>query len=243
MRTSIVQVATLLCFSGAVFGADLSSYEATCVELGFKKRTPAYGDCVLELDRRSTDQQKQADLLRIDQQRQAEQQRQADQQRQEQQRQEQQRQAQQRQEQQRASELAARGDGTPDHKTCNGYGFQAGTNPYAECRMKLDMARRDIERKQVAYEEDSRRYQEQVAAYEKEQERKKNMRLLEFSARLMGTTSPSFSQSVGNAAAATLGIAPIAPQRPAIENYTITMPGGRMTSCTYIPSTRNMNCF
>lgn len=31
---------------------DLSSYEKTCSDIGFKKETTAYGECVLELDRR-----------------------------------------------------------------------------------------------------------------------------------------------------------------------------------------------
>lgn len=234
MRTSIVQVAiaTFMLFSGAAICADLSGYEATCLDLGFKKRTPAFGECVLELDRRSTDQQKQAERQRDEQQRQLqESQRQA----QEQQRQQ--------QERQRVSEAAKQGDGSPDHQTCYRYGFQSGTTPYAECRMKIDMARRDIEQKQAAYETDGRRYQEQVAAYEKEKERQKSRKLLEFGARLMGGTSPNFATNVGNAGAGTMGIAPIAPQQPSIENYTITMPGGRLTNCTYIPATRNMNCF
>ena len=135
MRTSIIKVVlgSLLFCSGAVYGAGLTDYEATCLDLGFKKRTPAYGECVLELDKRSTDQQRQGERARVEQQRQAQEQqeRQAAQQRQQ-------------QEQQRA----ARGDGTPDHFTCAGFGFTAGTTPYAECRMRVSIAKREDEVRQ-----------------------------------------------------------------------------------------------
>ena len=148
MRTSIIKVVlgSLLVCSGAVYGAGLTDYEATCVDLGFKKRTPAYGECVLELDKRSTDQQKQGERARVEQQ-----ERQAAQQRQQ-------------QEQQRA----ARGDGTPDHFTCAGFGFTAGTTPYAECRMRVSIAKREEEVRQqnerAAAEQSARLAAAQIAA-------------------------------------------------------------------------------
>ena len=45
MRTSIVKVAAIffLLATANIFAADLSSHEQTCADLGFKKRTPAYG--------------------------------------------------------------------------------------------------------------------------------------------------------------------------------------------------------
>ena len=51
MRYLIVEVvlASLLFFGGAAaFGAEVSEYEKACLDLGFKKRTPAYGECVLD---------------------------------------------------------------------------------------------------------------------------------------------------------------------------------------------------
>jgi hypothetical protein len=36
----------------AIFANDLASYENTCKEIGFKPKTPDYGDCVLELRKR-----------------------------------------------------------------------------------------------------------------------------------------------------------------------------------------------
>lgn len=151
MRTSIVKIglAFLCFFSAACFGADFSEYEKTCLDLGFKKRTPAYGECVLELDKRATADQKLAERQRMEQQRLAQEQQQREQ----------------AQEQQRA---AARGDGTPDHQTCAGFGFTAGTTPYAECRMKISIVKREEEARQqnerVAAEQAVRLAAEQRAA-------------------------------------------------------------------------------
>jgi len=225
MRTSIIQVAvaTLLC-SGLAISADLSEYEKICRELGFKNRTPAYGECVLELDRRSTDQQKQAERTRVEQQRQAQelQQRQSEQKRQE-------------EERQRTTAIAARGDGTPDHQSCQKYGFIYGTAPYSECRQKIDLVRQESAQKQSAYESENYRYQQQVADAQKEKEKKQNDKLFEFSMRLLGGSSPNFGQAVGNAATGTMGITPIAPPRqPTIENFTIRGPSGAVMRCTYV---------
>jgi hypothetical protein len=145
MRTSIIKVvlASLLVCSGAVYGAGLADYEKTCLDLGFKKRTPAYGECVLELDKRSTDQHKQGELARVEQQRQAQ-----EQQRQAQEQQERQAAQQRQQRQQQEQQRAARGDGTPDHSTCAGFGFIAGTAPYADCRMRVSFANRAEEVRQ-----------------------------------------------------------------------------------------------
>jgi hypothetical protein len=59
VRTATVKVAALalVCLSGVVLASDLTSYEKTCADIGFKKRTPAFGECVLELDRRAKAQQ------------------------------------------------------------------------------------------------------------------------------------------------------------------------------------------
>jgi len=51
----ILLVLTTLFFSLAIksiIADDFSSYEATCKEIGFKPKTPDFGDCVLELRRR-----------------------------------------------------------------------------------------------------------------------------------------------------------------------------------------------
>ena len=53
MRSSTYQiVATLLMLSSQAMALDLTNYENTCAEIGFKKNTPAFGECVLELHSR-----------------------------------------------------------------------------------------------------------------------------------------------------------------------------------------------
>jgi len=53
MRSSTYQIAsTLLMFGSQAMALDLSNYENTCAEIGFKKKTPAFGECVLELHSR-----------------------------------------------------------------------------------------------------------------------------------------------------------------------------------------------
>jgi hypothetical protein len=53
MRSSTYQIAaTLLMLGSQAMALDLSNYENTCADIGFKKKTPAFGECVLELHSR-----------------------------------------------------------------------------------------------------------------------------------------------------------------------------------------------
>lgn len=66
--------ASLFQFSAVTYGAtpaliDLSEYEKTCLAIGFKKRTPAYGKCVTELNKQFSDKQEQAEKAKLDEQR------------------------------------------------------------------------------------------------------------------------------------------------------------------------------
>lgn len=239
MRASTVKIAFvfLSVVSAACFGAGLADYEATCLDLGFKKRTPAYGECVLELDRRATADQKQAEKQREEVQRQAQEQQQREAALQRQQ-----------QEQQRAAEINQRGDGTADHQTCYRFGFVPGTSTYSDCRLKISIAKREAEQRQAAYEAEQRRYQAEqkqyeakLAEYEREKERQRGLALMRFGAALAGGTSPYFSENVANAGRASLGMPPVAPTRPQIQNFTITRPGAPMTTCSVIGN--NVNCF
>ena len=65
----------------------------------------------------------------------------------------------------------ARSDGSPDDKTCAGYGYSVGTSGYADCRLKLDQARRDYERDLRAYEAERAEYDRRAAAIREENER------------------------------------------------------------------------
>jgi len=53
MCTKTLQVIIGLIWAGGVFAADLSVFQATCQDIGFKPKTPAFGECVLELMDRS----------------------------------------------------------------------------------------------------------------------------------------------------------------------------------------------
>lgn len=55
MRIAINQVIFLLFLGSAkVLALDLSAYESQCAEIGFKRKTPAFGECVLELKSRES---------------------------------------------------------------------------------------------------------------------------------------------------------------------------------------------
>jgi hypothetical protein len=208
MRTStykVIVIFFLLCHSA--FAADLSVFENQCVEIGFKKKTPAFGECVLELHSRGGTSQKA-----------------------------------------RNSTPLNNGDGTNEHQMCARFGFVTGTSQYSECRLKIDIAKKEQAQRQAAYEaeqqryqEEQRRYEAQVAEYEKEKERQKGLALMRFGAALAGGTSPSFAENFGNAGRQSLGLAPTPPSRPQIQNFTITNPAGRMTNCTVVGN--NINCF
>jgi len=208
MRSSTYKIILICLFwCHPVFAVDLSVYENQCAEIGFKKKTPAFGECVLELHARGGSPQKASN-----------------------------------------STQANNGDGTNEHQMCAKFGFVVGTSQYSECRLKIDIAKKEQVQRQAAYEAEQQRYQEeqrrydtQVAEYQKEKERQKGLAMMRFGAALAGGTSPSFAENFGNAGRQSLGIAPAPPTRPQIQNFTITNPAGRMTNCTVIGN--NINCF
>lgn len=213
MRTSIIKVISIfgLFTACSLTVAGLAEHEATCAELGFKKKTQAFGECVLELDQRESSARSQAtkQLQLLAQQ---------------------------------------KGDGTNEHQMCVKFGFVVGSAPYSDCRLKIDIAKREQAQRQAAYDieqqryqEDQRRYEAQVAEYEREKERQKGLALLRFGAALASGTSPNFSENFANAGRQSLGLAPTPPNRPQIQNFTITNPAGRMTNCTMMGN--NINCY
>lgn len=223
MRTSTIKaIAFVLLFMLSLHAtARLSAYEATCAELGFKKRTQAYGECVLELDRRkmilreqeTTDQQ---EIIK-------------------------------RQDHAAKQQLQFYGDGSIEHKTCNRFGFVVGTTSYSDCRLKIDIAKREQAQKEAAYqlemrryEEEKRRYEANAAEFEREKERQKGAAMMRFGLALMGGTSPHLSENLANAGRQSMGMPPIAPTRPLIQNFTITGPDRRMTNCSVLGN--NINC-
>jgi len=109
-------------------GDPLSYAKKQCKELGFKEKTEKFGDCVLDLSKRSGFQPESS------------------------------------------GSNVARSDGSPDDKTCIGYGYAIGTTGYADCRLKLDQARQQYERELTAYEVEKAEYDRRAAAIKRENE-------------------------------------------------------------------------
>ena len=216
MRIAIVTIVGFLIavFTSNASAVGLEKYEVTCSELGFKKRTVPFGECVLELDERANS----AKVKSIEK------------------------------PQQQAPVRSVQGDGTPDHLTCIQFGFSFGTPQYSECRLKISIAKQEQAQRQLAYEAEQRRYQEEqrqyeakVAEYERQRQIQKSLALMRFGLSLAGGTSPHASENFANAGRESLGMAPIQPTRPQVQNFTITNPAGRMTNCTVVGN--NINCF
>jgi hypothetical protein len=137
--------------------------------------------------------------------------------------------------------IAREGDGSPDDLNCKKFGFQPQALGYGECRLKLDLARKQFDAQQKDFEASQRQFQAQVDAYNKEIERQKSLALMKFGLNLMAGTSPYASQNFANAARETFGPPPSPPQPLGIRTQNIVMPNGKMITCT---STQNLtNCF
>ena len=168
MRTSIVKIVFLFGLLSAcgLSVAGLAEHEATCSELGFKKKTQAYGECVLELDQRESAGRIQSI----------------------------------KQSQQQAQQ---KGDGTNEHQMCVKFGFTVGSAPYSDCRLKIDIAKREQAQRQAAYEieqqryqEEQRRYEAQVAEYERQKEKQRERECSDLVLRLWEATSPYASETL-----------------------------------------------
>lgn len=210
----ILVICLMFCLPAITEAKDLDEYGAECKDIGFKPKTPAYGDCVLELRKRYGGSNSSSTVKNTPS--------------------------------PSVNTSGSQGDGSSEDGTCRQYGFNVGTEQYSQCRLQLNLAKRQFEAQQAQYDQQQRQYQEQrsqyesqVAAQEKAKEKEKNMKLMELGFRMMG------GQSVTDASMATAGMQPIsprAPARPVFENYSITMPGGRTTNCTYNTTMRSMNC-
>ena len=140
-----------------------------------------------------------------------------------------------------------KGDGSEDDLLCQKFGFKFSTQPYSECRLKIEIAKKQNEQAERIYaqqkkqfELEQQRYQEEVAAYEKEKERRKGAAMMQFGLALMGGQSPRASENFANAGRSALGLPPIAPAQPTFQNFTITSPNGRITNCNVFGT--NVNC-
>lgn len=189
-----------------VVAADLESFQSLCKSIGFKSGTVDFGECVLELDRRTkaarqSEQTKEVVGGRDN-----------------------------------PAGSRVTGDGTPDSATCIEYGFTPKTDGYGNCRLQLNRARLDYETELKRYQEKLAQYQAQEAEAQRlEQERQRKLRA-QYSfciadcssqpgATLLGCMSYCGSQISGVGATSR----PSPPEEPSrVRNYFIN---GRMVTC------------
>lgn len=201
----------------SVYADEFDQYGNTCKEIGFKPKTPDYGDCVLELRSRelkkinkpkiqkaNTDQSSQANQIASPKTREV-------------------------------------GDGSNNDNICQKYGFKVGDEGYKRCRLDLDVAQRQAEADMAQFEQQKRQYEEQKRQYEAaiaaEESRKE---VQAWSNVLMYGLGLAGGRTHSEAAPALYGL-PMYPRQPTFQNYTITSPRG-ITNCVYQPRMNLMNC-
>lgn len=143
---------------------------------------------------------------------------------------------------------------TPHEQTCASYGFKRTTTAFSNCLLELDRAKAQAQYAQQAYQMQVQQYQQQVAAYNaqqeairKERERQKWAAIGRLGAGMANSTSPSFLGALNEGLAAANGIpiarpAPLAPEPPTFQNYTIRLPSGNQVYCNYNSLSGYMNC-
>ena len=230
--------------SHSVYANELEQYGNICKEIGFKPKTPDYGDCVLELRSRDLKKANKAksqraskvvpddDLpLPI-------------------------------LEKQRAAKKGSAesfdpdaylrdkktppvpvevGDGSNNDNICQQYGFKVGEDSYKKCRLDLDVAQRQAEAEMAQFEQQKLQYEEQKRQYEAAVKAEHNRR--EFQAgvnMLMYGLGLAGGRTHDQAAPALYGL-PMYPRQPTFQNYTITTPRG-ISNCVYNTRMNLMNC-
>lgn len=141
-------------------------------------------------------------------------------------------------EKQRIAELervTQEGDDSPDDVLCKRYGFMPNTKGYAHCRMQIDLAKAEAIRQNEQYEREKIAYNNKLVALERERQRKRSLRQLEFGLRLLGGQQPNDAlNSIGTGA-------PIAPRSPQPIEHIITLPNGRPIICNTFGIFTNCN--
>lgn len=146
----------------------------------------------------------------------------------------------------RPATTTARGDGTPDDATCVAYGYSVGSNGYADCRMKLDQARRDYERELRAYQAEKAAYDQRVAEGQAEARRRQQEKQAQYGFCVAACSSQPGSTALGcmsrcGAAAAGLPFDPGAPPaRP--SGRTTYVINGQIINCNASPSGSIVTC-
>ena len=105
------------------------------------------------------------------------------------------------------------GDGTPDDLLCKKYGMILNSPQYADCRLKLDIARKENEQRQAEY-------QAQVNEYNRQREERQNKALLMFGLGVLANSAPRPIQSFPP------------PPIPTFQQFNIDIRGGARIYCT-----------
>lgn len=212
---------------------DLSFEEGVCRDIGFRPKTIAFGDCVLDLLGRKDPEQSsqvgvQPDALSAEQ------------------------------KDRGVPSLVSRAERpndfqlSPNVQSCIGYGFKKDTADFSQCLIQLDDAQRQAELQQRQYNLQLAQYQQEVAAYNAQQEeirREKNRRqgemLMRLSQGVLNSRSPSLLGNLADGFAAVNGTPiqqPVPPNPPVLQNYTVRMPNGNQVYCNYNSASGYMSC-
>jgi hypothetical protein len=193
---------------------DLDEYAAQCKDIGFKPKTPAYGDCVLELRKRdivgnrtntqSLTATSTATPIKI-------------------------------QGDGSANDTTCQKYGfspkTDGYSQCR---LQLDT-----ATRQFEAQQMQYESQQAQYEEQKRIYDQQITYQQAEKEKRKNLKLMELGFRMMGGQPVG---DAAMATAGMMPIIPKEPSRPAFENYSIRLPSGITVNCTYNTAFRRADC-
>ena len=130
---------------------------------------------------------------------------------------------------------ASNGDGSTDDRTCQSYGFRPGLEGYSNCRMQIDMAKREAATAQARYQQELAAYEQRSAELKRQQDRARSMRQIELGLRMMGGQPPvDAMNSLGTGA-------PISRPTPPVLNQSIRLPNGRIIHCNTFANHTNCN--
>ena len=142
VKTIMVLMFAVFFNSHSVYADEFEQYGNTCKEIGFKPKTPDYGDCVLELRSRELKKISKAKVQKSN-----------------------------REQSSTVNQIVSPipfevGDGSNNDSICQKYGFKVGDEGYKRCRLDLDVAQRQAEAQMAQYDQQKRQYEEQKRQYE-----------------------------------------------------------------------------
>jgi hypothetical protein len=112
-----------------------------------------------------------------------------------------------------------------DEQLCFNYGFQLGSQGFAECRLKLDLAKRQSQEISSRYEREQAEYERKLDEYERQRKVASSLAMIQCGLNIAAGS---------NCSGGRIGPAPVAPTplAPVIQN--LIMPNGRVVNCTSI---------